>query len=171
MYYSPEAGYPFGESSSPDYFMMEVHYDNPQLITGRKDNSGNHMAVLIVGVDHALIVVLILSPTINYYGNRDFRINCLVAVVNWRLFELECMYTNRGFTKQTYNHMVWFAIPSFKLYVIMIYYFLHCVRYKDDFHTYSPTQRCSCSEWQLEGSMVSPYPGCRRFPVPRYLYQ
>ena len=40
MHYPDEAGYPFGEDSAPTYFLMEVHYDNPQLLSGRKDNSG-----------------------------------------------------------------------------------------------------------------------------------
>ena len=40
MNYPDEAGFPFGEGSSPTYFMMEVHYDNPQLLQGRKDSSG-----------------------------------------------------------------------------------------------------------------------------------
>jgi len=67
MNYPPEAGYPFGESASPDYFMMEVHYDNPQLLTGRKDNSGIRMtftptlrpydaAIVAVGGIHGITV-------------------------------------------------------------------------------------------------------------------
>ena len=40
MNYPDEAGFPFGEDSAPTYFLMEVHYDNPQLLSGRKDSSG-----------------------------------------------------------------------------------------------------------------------------------
>ena len=43
MNYPDEAGFPFGEDSAPTYFLMEVHYDNPQLLSGRKDNSGYHI--------------------------------------------------------------------------------------------------------------------------------
>lgn len=40
MHYPDNAGFAMGDDKSPDYFMMEVHYDNPQLLSGRKDNSG-----------------------------------------------------------------------------------------------------------------------------------
>ncbi|XP_067933312.1 dopamine beta-hydroxylase-like [Watersipora subatra] len=40
MYYPEEAGFPFGDEDSPDYIVMEMHYDNPQLLSGRRDSSG-----------------------------------------------------------------------------------------------------------------------------------
>jgi len=43
-FYAPEeAGFPIGGTEaegSPQYFLMETHYDNPQLISGRSDTSG-----------------------------------------------------------------------------------------------------------------------------------
>ena len=39
-YFPEEAGLPFGDENSPKYLMMEVHYDNPQLLSGLTDNSG-----------------------------------------------------------------------------------------------------------------------------------
>ena len=37
-----EAGLPIGHDESPDYFMMEVHYDNPAQVPNIVDNSGNN---------------------------------------------------------------------------------------------------------------------------------
>ncbi|XP_067933220.1 DBH-like monooxygenase protein 1 homolog [Watersipora subatra] len=44
-FYPKEAGYPLGGDNSPDYFMMEVHYDNPKLISGKKDSSALQVTV------------------------------------------------------------------------------------------------------------------------------
>ncbi|XP_053655726.2 dopamine beta-hydroxylase [Cherax quadricarinatus] len=38
--YPPEAGMPIGGADFNPYIMLEVHYNNPQLITGRVDSSG-----------------------------------------------------------------------------------------------------------------------------------
>ena len=40
MSYPDVAGYPIGDSQSPDYFLLEIHYDNPKLLSGKRDNSG-----------------------------------------------------------------------------------------------------------------------------------
>lgn len=42
-YFPEEVGFPIGGSEaegSPQYFLMETHYDNPQLISGKVDGSG-----------------------------------------------------------------------------------------------------------------------------------
>lgn len=40
FYYPPKAGFPIGTADSPKFYMMEIHYDNPERIEGRKDSSG-----------------------------------------------------------------------------------------------------------------------------------
>lgn len=40
FYYPPKAGYPVGTSDSPKTLLLELHYDNPQRIEGRRDSSG-----------------------------------------------------------------------------------------------------------------------------------
>ncbi|CAH3036714.1 unnamed protein product [Pocillopora meandrina] len=40
FYYPPKAGYPVGTSNSTRTFFLELHYDNPDAIEGRKDSSG-----------------------------------------------------------------------------------------------------------------------------------
>ncbi|KAJ7986890.1 hypothetical protein DPEC_G00333090 [Dallia pectoralis] len=40
FYYPPDAGLPLGGPGSSRYLRLEVHYHNPLLISGRKDNSG-----------------------------------------------------------------------------------------------------------------------------------
>lgn len=40
FYFPPKAGFPIGTSDSPKYYMMEVHYNNPEGVEGRNDSSG-----------------------------------------------------------------------------------------------------------------------------------
>ncbi|KAJ7371681.1 DBH-like monooxygenase protein 1 [Desmophyllum pertusum] len=40
FYYPQKAGYPIGTKDSPKSYMLELHYDNPEMIEGRKDSSG-----------------------------------------------------------------------------------------------------------------------------------
>ncbi|XP_068754351.1 DBH-like monooxygenase protein 1 isoform X1 [Montipora capricornis] len=40
FYYPPKAGFPIGTADSPKFYMMEIHYDNPERIEGRNDSSG-----------------------------------------------------------------------------------------------------------------------------------
>lgn len=40
FYYPPHTGYPIGTEDSPNNYFLELHYDNPENIEGRKDNSG-----------------------------------------------------------------------------------------------------------------------------------
>ncbi|CAF4402673.1 unnamed protein product, partial [Rotaria sordida] len=35
-----QAGYPVGLNSSNKYFMVQIHYDNPQQISNRRDSTG-----------------------------------------------------------------------------------------------------------------------------------
>lgn len=35
-----EVGYPVGESGLHEYFIIEVHFDNPQLLSGVKVETG-----------------------------------------------------------------------------------------------------------------------------------
>ncbi|XP_078372321.1 DBH-like monooxygenase protein 1 homolog [Oculina patagonica] len=40
FYYPPKAGYPIGTAESPSSYLLELHFDNPDGIEGRKDSSG-----------------------------------------------------------------------------------------------------------------------------------
>ncbi|KAL9970009.1 hypothetical protein ACROYT_G022312 [Oculina patagonica] len=40
FYYPQTAGYPVGATDSPSGYLLEMHYDNPEGIEGRKDSSG-----------------------------------------------------------------------------------------------------------------------------------
>jgi len=40
FYYPPNAGFPIGTADSPKSYFLELHYDNPETIEGRKDSSG-----------------------------------------------------------------------------------------------------------------------------------
>lgn len=40
FYYPTHTGYPIGTEDSPNNYFLELHYDNPENIEGRKDNSG-----------------------------------------------------------------------------------------------------------------------------------
>ncbi|XP_078372318.1 DBH-like monooxygenase protein 1 homolog isoform X1 [Oculina patagonica] len=40
FYYPPNVGYVIGSADSPNSYMLEIHYDNPKGIEGRKDSSG-----------------------------------------------------------------------------------------------------------------------------------
>lgn len=40
FYYPPNVGYNIGTDDSPNSYMLEIHYDNPKGIEGRKDSSG-----------------------------------------------------------------------------------------------------------------------------------
>lgn len=40
FYYPPKTGYPIGTEDSPNNYFLEIHYDNPDNIEGRKDSSG-----------------------------------------------------------------------------------------------------------------------------------
>ncbi|KAL9987415.1 hypothetical protein ACROYT_G001716 [Oculina patagonica] len=40
FYYPPNVGYVIGSADSPNSYMLEIHYDNPKEIEGRKDSSG-----------------------------------------------------------------------------------------------------------------------------------
>ena len=50
MYFPEEAGYPMGDDNYPDYFVMEMHYDNPKLLSGRRDSSGKSCYVLVLDI-------------------------------------------------------------------------------------------------------------------------
>ncbi|CAF3987526.1 unnamed protein product, partial [Rotaria sp. Silwood1] len=38
--YVPVAGYPVGGDFPIKYYLLQIHYDNPRLLSGRRDNSG-----------------------------------------------------------------------------------------------------------------------------------
>ena len=57
MYFPEEAGYPMGDDNYPDYFVMEMHYDNPKLLSGRRDSSGKSCYVLVLDIQYTCRVL------------------------------------------------------------------------------------------------------------------
>ena len=56
-YYPEEAGFPLGEETTPDYYVMEVHYDNPQVLSGMRDSSGRLLILYFQGFFMEMVVV------------------------------------------------------------------------------------------------------------------
>ncbi|EYC18681.1 hypothetical protein Aduo_018565 [Ancylostoma duodenale] len=45
IYFPPEAGLPLGGEDGKNYIKVEIHYNNPGLISGVVDNSGFELVV------------------------------------------------------------------------------------------------------------------------------
>ncbi len=81
----PQAGYPISSDEETTYFLLQTHYDNPDLVENRLDSSGlrayhtsrlrpNEAFTLLVGsvVDYGMIIPP-KKPNFQVTGHCDFR--------------------------------------------------------------------------------------------------